>query len=145
MGLKIGKKSDMINDWVPVVAGALNAGDGHWLMHCRPEEKHHGGLWEFPGGKLEMAESPRKGLIRELHEELGISIESRDCHPAGFAEEALSSGAAPIVILLYTVNRWNGEPVALEGGSIGWFTPLEIAKLDKPPLDVVLAEQLFGG
>jgi len=123
MGLKIGKKSDMINAWVPVVAGALNAGDGRWLMHRRPEEKHHGGLWEFPGGKLETAEYPREGLIRELHEELGIRVESKDCQPTGFAEEAFSDGPAPIVILLYTVTGWQGEPAAPEGGGIGWFTP----------------------
>ena len=126
-----------------VVAGALRRGDGRWLMHRRPLEKHHGGLWEFPGGKVEGAEFPEKTLIRELHEELGIAVLTRNCTPATFAEEQGRDGARGIVILLYTVAGWEGEPAALEGEGIGWFTPEEIAGLPKPPLDIALCERLF--
>ena len=134
----------MIEQWLPVVAGALCAGDGRWLMHRRPFEKHHGGLWEFPGGKVEDAEIPVKALIRELREELGIRIDPRDCSPIAFAEEAESAGRRPIVILLYKITFWTGEPQALEGGEVSWFTAQEIARLDKPPLDEELCGLLFG-
>ena len=150
-----------------VVAGALRASGGvsedTWLMQRRPFEKHHGGLWEFPGGKVEHAEIPVKALIRELHEELGIIVDAEHCIPAGFAEEHVRADVddrgemgdqrpeqtgpdntrAPIVILLYTIDAWEGQPRALEGGRIGMFTPKEIELLDKPPLDQQLSARLF--
>ncbi|MCK0128590.1 (deoxy)nucleoside triphosphate pyrophosphohydrolase [Erythrobacter sp. F6033] len=134
----------MTGTWLPVVAGALKGRDGTWLMHKRPAEKHHGGLWEFPGGKVEHHEKPTESLIRELHEELGISVNAIDCEPAGFAEGAVSEDGIPIVILLYRIARWDGIPAALEGGEIAWHTPESIRQLKKPPLDCALAAGLFG-
>lgn len=129
--------------FILVVAGALSRADGRWLMHRRPLAKHHGGLWEFPGGKVEPSEQPVESLVRELHEELGILCDPRSVQPAGFAESAGSHGQPGIVILLYTVASWDGEPAALEGGEIAWVTPDEAMALEKPPLDIVLARQLF--
>lgn len=127
-----------------VVAGALSDGEGRFLMHERPKGKAHAGLWEFPGGKVEAAETPVKALIRELSEELGIAIDAADCEPVGFAEEAPTAGQRAIVILLYRIANWAGEPRALEGGSVGWFDSAGIAALNKPALDEVLAGQLLG-
>ena len=129
--------------WVPVVALALNDGEGRWLLHKRPLGKHHGGLWEFPGGKVEQGETPANALVREIAEELGIDIESADLVPATFAHDPGGGVSPAIVILLYTCTRWTGVPQALEGEAIGWFAPDEIAALDKPPLDVKLAASLF--
>ncbi|WP_328705868.1 (deoxy)nucleoside triphosphate pyrophosphohydrolase [Erythrobacter rubeus] len=126
------------------MAGALQADDGRWLMHCRPLEKHHGGLWEFPGGKIEPSEIPVESLIRELREELGIGIAHGVCTPVSFAEEHAAEGQKGIVILLYKIAVWQGSPAALEGGKVGWFTPAEINRLDKPPLDCELADRLFA-
>ena len=126
-----------------VVAGAIRRGDGQWLMHKRPLDKHHGGLWEFPGGKVESTESPAFALKRELREELGIEIALEATEPSAFAEEGSEQGRMAIVILLYTITRWSGEPVALEGEQIDWFAPSDIDLLDMPPLDRMLAAQLF--
>ncbi|MDT8279531.1 MAG: (deoxy)nucleoside triphosphate pyrophosphohydrolase [Erythrobacter sp.] len=126
-----------------VVAGVLMGGDGRWLMHKRPPGKHHAGLWEFPGGKVEPDEMPIESLIRELGEELGIRCAPEACAPVGFAETGIDRTTNAIVILLYKVRRWDGVPDALEGGEIGWFTPQEVLALAKPPLDVMLAQQLF--
>ena len=126
-----------------VVAGALQRQDGLWLMHKRPLHKQHGGLWEFPGGKAEVYENQNEALIRELHEELGIKAVLDSHSSIAEARHASPTGGEKIVIALYTCRYWVGEPQALEGGSIGWFTPDEINKLDKPPLDAVLAEKLF--
>lgn len=126
-----------------VVAGALSCQHGRWLMHRRPEGKHHAGLWEFPGGKVEAHEMPSESLVRELREELGITCAADDCTPVAFAESAVAEGANAIVILLYSLTSWIGEPQALEGGAVGWFTPAEVLALNKPPLDVELAARLF--
>ena len=138
-----GKKSDMTLGWMAVVAAALHRDDGRWLMHQRPVGKHHAGLWEFPGGKVEVQEIPVESLMRELTEELGITCLAAACTPAGFAECGAVDGQQALVILLYTVSAWQGEPQALEGGAVGWFMPTEVLALPKPPLDVMLAQRLF--
>ncbi len=134
---------EKIPTWQPVVAAALQASDGLWLMHKRPASKHHGGLWEFPGGKVETGENPPFALARELQEELGITVQPTDLIAETFAQEPAGSTVQPIVILLYTLRIWTGTPTALEGGEVGWFTPAQALVLDKPPLDIVLAAKLF--
>lgn len=133
----------MTHNWMPVVAAALHRSDGLWLMHRRPPGKHHAGLWEFPGGKVEVHEIPVQSLVRELTEELGIRCSEDTCVPAGFAESRCGEGGLPLVILLYTVGAWDGEPRALEGGAVGWFSAKMVLALPKPPLDILLAERLF--
>jgi 8-oxo-dGTP diphosphatase len=135
---------EKIPTWMPVVAAALSDGQGRWLMHRRPAHKQHGGLWEFPGGKVEPYETPAESLIRELDEELGITVDPGALVPSVFAQDKGDSRIHPIVILLYIVRNWEGEPRAIEGEGIGWFTPAEILELEKPPLDVALAESLFA-
>ncbi len=134
--------------WIPIVALALPDGRGRWLMHLRPDDKQHGGLWEFPGGKVEPGETPANALIREIQEELGITLERATLSPAGFAENDPHNGERQIVIMLYTSQPWNlhhrAQPRCLEGGGVGWFTPDELESLAMPPLDAVLARQIFS-
>lgn len=133
--------------WIPVVALALQEAEGRWLMHLRSEEKEHGGLWEFPGGKVESNETPANALVREIDEELGIALDAGSLRPTFFAQNVVEEGKAQIVIMLYTYEQWDRDqpvqPQALEGGGVAWFTPEEIGLLAKPPLDVILARQLF--
>ncbi|MBU2032579.1 MAG: (deoxy)nucleoside triphosphate pyrophosphohydrolase [Alphaproteobacteria bacterium] len=128
--------------WLAVVAAVLIDDRGRWLMHKRPAGKHHGGLWEYPGGKVESGENPANALVREIAEELGVALRARDLEPAGFAQTGEGDGEPPIVIMLYTCRLWSGVPQALEGGEIAWFTPQQAALLDKPPLDRALLAQL---
>ncbi|OZA94706.1 MAG: hypothetical protein B7X57_00535 [Erythrobacter sp. 34-65-8] len=139
------KESDWLENnptWQPVVALALYDGAGRWLMHRRPFAKQHGGLWEFPGGKVESGEIPALALVREAAEELDIVVRLDDLEPVGFADGSLTEGGAAIVLFLYACRQWQGEPVAMEGGAVAWCNADEIAALDKPPLDQVLALQL---
>ena len=127
-----------------VVAAALQRDDGCWLMHRRPDHKHHGGLWEFPGGKVESGETPADALVREIQEELGITLDRDALAPAGFAERAAEGGQPAIVILLYTARQWTGDPTALEdGAAVGWYTTDEVMQLPKPELDIALSHRLF--
>jgi 8-oxo-dGTP diphosphatase len=127
-----------------VVAAALRRDDGRWLLHRRPLPKQHGGLWEFPGGKVEEHESLASALVRELREELGIVLDTHSIQPLAFAQDWSSNDIRGLVILLYSVGSWSGQPRALEdGAAIGWFMPHEIVTLERPPLDVALCAQIF--
>ena len=126
-----------------VVAGALRAESGLWLMHKRPDDKHHGGLWEFPGGKVQRGETLEKALFRELQEELAIEIDLTSLDHVGRARRGADAAQPPIVIDLYTVDRWSGLPDPQEGGCVNWFSLNQIRGLAKPPLDEELLEQLM--
>ena len=127
---------------IDVVAAVVT--DGDEILVCR-RGAHIGqaGRWEFPGGKVETGERPREALVREIQEELGLSLAPHAVQPVAFAEEDETGSAKPIVIMLYS-SAWDGSPVAaLEGGEIAWFRPHEIDLLPKPPLDIELSRRLF--
>ena len=128
-----------------VSAVALVDEAGEILLQRRRAGSEHGGLWEFPGGKLEPGESPESALVREISEELGIGLDSTVLEPVTFASgrHGQGSDAGPIVIFLYICRAWDGEPRCLEGEQIGWFAPSRIASLDMPPLDYPLAQRLL--
>ena len=119
-----------------VVALALIDQSGRVLMQRRPASRQHGGLWEFPGGKLETGESAVIGLIREIEEELGLVL----AEPKLSWLAAAQDHSAGIVINLYTCRWWTGNPGCLDGQEIGWFALGELNGLAMPPLDRPLAE-----
>ena len=98
-----------------VVALALLDSSDRVLMQRRPENRAQGGLWEFPGGKVEPCEGPAAALVREIAEELGISIHESDVTPLTFAASQADGTTRPIVRLLYTCRNWQGEPVPEPG------------------------------
>ncbi|WP_245647728.1 (deoxy)nucleoside triphosphate pyrophosphohydrolase [Novosphingobium lentum] len=124
-----------------VVAAALIDRDGRVLMQRRRLAAEHGGLWEFPGGKVEAGESAEAALVRELDEELGIAIATADLTPLAFATTPQPSIQRPagMVLLLFACRAWQGEPRCLDGEAIGWFEPGALAGLPMPPLDISLA------
>lgn len=116
-----------------MAAVALVDADGRLLVQQRPPGKAMGGLWEFPGGKLEADETPEAALIRELREELGIGVEAACLAPGPFASEAL--GDRHLLLLLYVCRRWRGTPQPLEGGALRWVRVGELYGLAMPPAD----------
>jgi 8-oxo-dGTP diphosphatase len=137
------KNPDAAPVWLPVVAGALITPAGKCLMHQRPQGKMYAGLWEFPGGKVEASEKPVDSLVRELAEELGIAVPPTACRPALLAQQEPRAGLPAIVLMLYTIDRWDGTPAPLEGGAIGWFAPHEALGLALAPMDRDLAGRLW--
>lgn len=133
---------EIFSTFVPVVAAALIDDQGRVLMQRRRHGSAHGGLWEFPGGKIEPGESPESALLREIDEELAIALDPQSLAPLTFASDPAlpSAPRAPHVILLYTCRRWHGEPEARAGEEIAWFAPEALADLAMPPLDYPLAE-----
>lgn len=127
-----------------VVAGAIEDDRGRWLLQKRPLHKHHGGLWEFPGGKIEKGETPEQALVRELNEELTITVRREDLARAAYASLDRDQGAGAIVITLYKVARFSGVARPEPGAELRWFEAGEISALPLPPLDRALALQLFA-
>lgn len=123
-----------------VAAAALIDEAGRVLAQQRPAGKGHGGLWEFPGGKLEPGETPEAALARELAEELGVVVAPEDMTPLSFASEA--AGEQHLLLLLYVIRRWRGEPQALEAAQMRWVGMDELEVLPMPPADRPLVEAL---
>lgn len=135
---------EKISTWVIVVAAALIAEDGTVLMQQRPSDKQHGGLWEFPGGKVDPGETPVAALVREIDEEIGVALRADDLFPIHAASGDPAKGEPPIVLLLYGTHRWQGTPRAVERGCLlHWAAVSELATLAMPPLDIPLSQALI--
>lgn len=124
-----------MGDTVRVVAAVVET-RGRWLLGLRPSEKRHGGLWEFPGGKLGDGESVLDAARRELAEELSLRVTSLG--PTLFTAR---DGEGPFVIDFVRVTV-EGEAEAREHAEIGWFDLGELAELPLAPADRAFATWL---
>lgn len=118
---------------VLVVAAALVDSDGRVLIAQRPEGKQLAGLWEFPGGKVEPGETPEIALIRELEEELGIVVKQACLAPFVFASHTYET--FHLLMPLYLIRRWEGEPESKEHKAIKWVRPNDMGNYPMPPAD----------
>ena len=125
-----------------VVAAALTNEKGEILLQKRPAHAQMGGLWEFPGGKVDMGESPENALVRELEEELGIIVSARDLTPETFASEPLDD--RNLVLLLYRCVSWTGPPTPIYASDLQWALPEDMTALPMPPADYPLVRKLQG-
>jgi 8-oxo-dGTP diphosphatase len=123
-----------------VAAAALIDGDGRVLLARRPAEKDHGGLWEFPGGKLEQGETPEAALIRELKEELDIDVAAACLAPVAFS--SCASGDIHLLMPLFACRKWKGAPRPVAAEQLAWVRPKDFRDFPMPPADRPLAVQL---
>jgi 8-oxo-dGTP diphosphatase len=121
---------------IVVVAVALIDSDNRVLLAQRPAGKSHGGLWEFPGGKIEPGETPEAALVRELKEELGIEVPQRCLAPLTFASHTY--GERHLLMPLYVCRNWQGDPEPLEGQSLAWVRKDKLRSYPMPPADAPL-------
>ena len=104
-----------------VAAVALIDVDGRILISKRPENKYLGGLWEFPGGKLENTERAEDALIRELDEELNIQTWKSCLAPLTFSTHDYTD--FNLLLLLFVCRKWDGIIMGREGQEIKWVFP----------------------
>lgn len=123
---------------IHVAAAALCDADGRILLAQRPQHVHQGGLWEFPGGKLEPAESVTDALTRELHEELGIDLVRhrpliRITHH--YPERS-------VLLDVHLVSEWHGQAHGREGQPLAWVEPVRLREFPMPAADVPIVAAL---
>ena len=124
-----------------VVACALVDADRRVLIAQRPEGKALAGLWEFPGGKLEPGERPETALIRELQEEIGITVQEACLAPLTFASHAYAD--FHLLMPLYICRRWDGIAMPREGQTLAWVRANRLRDYPMPAADAPLIPHLI--
>ena len=124
-----------------IVAAGLIAGQGRVLLAQRREEDEQGLLWEFPGGKVEEGEEPRKALEREIREELGVDVAAGELFDATY----YFYPNRPVLLLVYRCNILGGLPRPLACRDLRWVRPEEMKRLAMPPADEPIRKRLLSG
>lgn len=124
---------------VHVAAAAIVDAMGRVLLTRRANEAHQGGLWEFPGGKLEPEEAVAEALERELREELGIvPLLSRPLICVEHEYEDLH-----VRLDVWLVSGWSGTPQGLEGQPLQWVSKSELQEVVMPAADKPIVDALL--
>jgi 8-oxo-dGTP diphosphatase len=123
-----------------VAVGVLTDAAGRILLARRPAELHQGGLWEFPGGKVEPGETVAQALGREFKEELGISVEAS----SPLLEVRHDYGDRQVFLDVHRVTSWRGEPRGVEGQPLAWTLPSSLSDFDFPKGNVAIVEKLIS-
>ena len=113
--------------------------DGACFVTKRSHEQHQGGKWEFPGGKLEGEETPFNALVRELREEVGISIldgEAQYIVTYEYPEKTVN-------LHVFWVHLFNGEPESKEGLEGRWVELSELNSLTFPEANAPIIDSLL--
>ena len=123
---------------IHVAVGVLTNASGRVLIARRGADLHQGGLWEFPGGKVEPGEDVRQALTRELLDELGIRVEASE--PLLTVEH--DYGDRRVALDTHRVSHWQGEPRGQEGQPLAWVLPSGLDDYEFPEANLAIVERL---
>jgi 8-oxo-dGTP diphosphatase len=125
---------------IEVVAAAIFSPCGEELFIARRlNNAHQGGLWEFPGGKKEQGETAEAALVRELKEEIGITVLS--CTP--LIKLAHDYGDKLIELDVYRVDEFSGKPFGAEGQKAQWIKLKELNRFEFPEANKAIVDLLL--
>ena len=113
---------------IHVAAAVIEDGLGNIFLAKRPDDKHQGGLWEFPGGKVESGESPETALIRELDEEVGIQV--TQCQP--LIQVPYHYADKSVFLDVFRVTAFTGTAWGKEGQEVCWVPRSELDSYSFP-------------
>jgi 8-oxo-dGTP diphosphatase len=125
--------------WLPVVAGIIRR-ENKVLLGQRPPHKSLAGLWEFPGGKIELGETPEKALKRELKEELDLDVEVGKLKIV----TTHNYNDVGVVLIFFEVNYWRGEPKPLYHADLKWIGSEELKSIELPDANRLVLDQLLS-
>lgn len=123
---------------IHVAVGIITDATGAILITQRPDHVHQGGLWEFPGGKVEPGETVEIALRRELREELGITIQAAE--PLLQVHHAYPDQS--VLLDVWRVTAYHGEPYGEEGQPLVWASPGMLADFAFPAADMPILQRL---
>ena len=129
----------MTHDRIEVAVGILIHKDGRILISRRSDDRHQGGLWEFPGGKIEPGECALSAVVRELSEELGIHA----LNPEPLMDVDHNYDDQQVVLRVLTVRDWQGEPFGAEGQPIAWVAINDIPRFEFPAANQPIIDRLL--
>lgn len=124
---------------IKVAVGVVERG-GFFFVAKRPDHVHQGGLWEFPGGKVESNEVVQQALARELHEELGIDADQASMSP--LIKISHDYGDKSVELDVWRVQTFKGEPHGKEGQQTKWVSVSDLKLLDFPAANVPIVRAL---
>ena len=110
------------------------------LIALRPDDVHQGGLWEFPGGKVESGECVERALSRELHEELGLNLLS--CRPLMAIEHDYPDKR--VLLDVWWVDQFGGVPEGREGQPVKWVAAGELGSYHFPAANRAIVEEVLS-
>jgi 8-oxo-dGTP diphosphatase len=128
------------NSIVHVVVGVLLNDNQQVLIALRPVQSHQGGLWEFPGGKVEEGESVEYALNREFEEELGISVLA--CTELTQIRHEYSDKS--VLLDVWRIEKYSGTPKGREGQVIEWRALSKLRAEDFPKANELIIRVLNG-
>lgn len=130
-----------ITDAIRVVAGVIINNKQEVLISLRQKHQHLAGLWEFPGGKQDLNESPEQALQRELQEELGIKPE-QSVH---LYSQEFSYPGKKVHLQFYLVLQFIGQPCGQEGQELRWVATQDLGRYQFPDANTPLVGLLQNG
>ena len=129
---------------IQVVAGVIYGDKNHYpnqiLISRRPDYLHQGGLWEFPGGKIEHNEAPQQGLTRELEEELSIRV----THAEPLMKIHHDYADKKVSLDIWSVTAFEGEARGMEGQEIAWVPVDQLMNYNFPEANRAILEKVLG-
>lgn len=116
---------------IHVAVAVIRSPQGRVLIARRNPQQHQGGLWEFPGGKLEAGESPYDALVREVREELGLDV----ARAQPLIQIRHDYGDRQVLLDVWEVSAFVGEAQAREGQPLAWVEPQRLGEYEFPAAD----------
>lgn len=122
------------------VVAAIIVKNNQVLIAQRPVDKHKGGYWEFPGGKIEPLETAAQALSRELREELNITVLKEDIRP--FCRVEFAYVEKNVSLQFFKVQHFEGIPEGMEGQAICWVFITELINYRFPEANLPVIKKL---
>jgi 8-oxo-dGTP diphosphatase len=130
---------DELHNIIHVAVGVVFNTHGQVLVALRPDHVAQGGLWEFPGGKVEVGESVQTALTRELYEEVGITVQSAQ----PLLQVPHHYPQRKVLLDVWKITAFQGEAYGREGQLIQWIFPAQLTQLAIPAANLAVVEAVI--
>jgi len=123
-----------------VAAIIFNSDQSEVFITKRPDDKHKGGFWEFPGGKVESGETIEQAIVRELDEEVGIQVRAQSL----FEHLEYDYPEKSLKFDFISVTRFDNTPYGKEGQQGVWVPVCELADYAFPEANMPILRRVMN-